>query len=376
MKARKILFVNLSSTQFGGGEVYLLNLLRHFRERAEVAVACARENGLMLERVRALGVRHREFPLGYRHLPGVVRSLAEWQAEEGFDLVHANGRRSQLSAALLAGRTGVPVVGADLVATLTWSGRPAEVAQNLVAALVNRLVAVPRMKRIVVLCEHMRQESLRWLRIPPERLVTVYNAVDPDHFAPQPPGAELKRSLGFPAESPVIGCSARLVPHKGQGLLVEAVARLRRSDLRVLLIGDGPDEEDLRRRIAALGLEPQFHLMDFPLDLRPYLALVDVLVLPSSSEGLPTALLQGMAMERPVVGTDVQGIPEVIRDGVNGRLFPLGDADALADRLRELLDSPDRRAEMGREGRRRVLEDFSLSRMLERLEAVYDQALA
>lgn len=369
MPRRKLLFLNLSSRQFGGGEVYLLNLLRHFRERDEVFVACAAENGLMLERVRELGVAHEAMPLGYRTLPAVVRRLQALHAERAFDLVHANGRRSQLFGALLARRTGLPVVGADLVATLDWTGSPAAILQNLVAAIVNRLVAVPAMRRIVVLTEHMRRESLRWLRVPPGRLVTVPNAVDPDFFAPRPPDPELRAALGIPSGAPVVLCSARLVEHKGHRLLLDALDRL--PEVFPLLIGDGPLEGDLRARLAG---RPHA-LLDFPPDLRPYYALADAVALTSRQEGLPTALLQAMAMERPVVGTDVQGIPEVVRPGENGWLVPLGRPEVLAERLGALLQDRELRARMGRRGRELVLERFSLPGMLQRLEEVYASAL-
>lgn len=369
MPRRKLLFLSLSSRQFGGGEVYLLNLLRHFRERDDVFVACARENDLMLERVRGLGLSCEAMPLGYRTLPAVVRRLEALHADHGFDLVHANGRRSQLFGALLARRTGLPVVGADLVATLDWTGSPAAILQNLLAAIVNRAVAVPRMKRILVLTEHMRQESLRWLRVPPDRIVTVPNAVDPAWFHPLAPDPDLRSSLGIPADAPVVLCSARLVEHKGHALLIDAMARVPGAWL--LLIGDGPLEADLRARLAGRP----YTLRDFPLDIRPYYALADVVALTSRQEGLPTALLQAMAMERPVIGTDVQGIPEVVRPGENGWLVPLRRPDVLAERLRSLLADPALRLRMGRRGREIVLEKFSLPRMLARIDEIYADVL-
>lgn len=349
--------------------MYLLNLLRHFRERDDVFVACAAENELMLERVRTLGLAHEAMPLGYRTLPAVTRRLQALHARHRFDLVHANGRRSQLFGAILARRTGLPLVGADLVATLDWTGSPVAVLQNLVAALVNRLVAVPAMQRIVVLTEHMRQESLRWLRVPAERVVTVHNAVDTEWFQPREPDPALRDALGIPAGAAVVLCSARLVEHKGHRLLLEAMDRL--PHVFPLLIGDGPLEGELRARLAG---RPHA-LLDFPPDIRPYYALADVVALTSRQEGLPTALLQAMAMERPVIGTDVQGIPEIVSPGRNGFLVPLGRPDLLVERLQELLADPALRRRMGAAGRQRVLEGFSLPRMLTRLEEVYAEAM-
>lgn len=378
MNSTRLLFLSLSSTQFGGGEVYLLNLLRHFRQTHPVAVALAAENELMLTRVRELDVPYRTFSLSYRALRRTVADLAAWHRQEPFHLVHANGRRSQLFGAELARHTGLPLVGADLVAPITWSGPLWPFLKNAGAALLNRLVAEPRLTRRVVLCEFMRRESIRWLRVDPSRTVTVYNAVDPDFFAPRPRDVELARSLGIPDGAKVVVCSARFVEHKGHRLLIDALHRLhggdRLPDFRAILIGDGPDEAPLRDRVAELGLSEHFVFMPFPPDIRPYMALGDVGVLTSREEGMPTALLQLMAMERPVIGTDTQGIPEVVASGENGWLTPLGRPDVLAEKLLHLLEHPEEAQRMGSNGRARVLANFSLRKMYADYEAVYRAA--
>ena len=379
-RRRKILVLSLSSTQFGGGEVWLLHVLRHLRDKHDLFVACARENKRMIERVDALGIPFIELPLGYRHVPSGVSRLARWHALEGFDLVYANGRRSQLFGALLAHRADLPVVGGDLLLNLPWSGGLGAIARNLLATAINRLVAVPRMTTIITICEFVRQELVGPLRVAPDKVVTIVNAVDAHHFAPQPRDESLARGLGIPSGAPVVCCSARLVPHKGQEVLIDAVEMLRRSpggpDAWVVLIGDGPDEARLRRKIAATGASDRYRIIDFPADIRPYYALADVVVLASREEGMPTALLQAMAMERPVVGTEAQGIPEAIRHGENGFLFPMDETPALAARIGEVLADPTRAAEMGRAGRRRVLADFRLDTMLARIEEVFERARA
>jgi glycosyltransferase involved in cell wall biosynthesis len=97
----------------------------------------------------------------------------------------------------------------------------------------------------------------------------------------------------------------------------------------------------------------------------------DVFVLPSESEAFPNAILEGMAAGLPVVAASVGGIPELVADGVSGRLVPPGDADALARALTELLDFPDRAADFGRAGRRRIEETYSFDRMVGQFETLY-----
>ena len=355
--------------------MYLLNLLRHFGQQHQVSAALAVENCLMIERVRELGVPFRTYSLSYRGVSKVSRQLAEWHRGRCFDVIHANGRRSQFFGSWLQRRTGLPMVGADLVATLSTGGPWREALKNLTAAWINRWLVIPRMQRLIVLCEFMRRQSLEQLRVPAEKVVTVYNGVDHRHFSPADAEPGL---LPIEPERLVVVCSARFVPHKGHRVLIEAVDQLRqRLDLpfSVLLIGDGPEEAALRSEVAQRGLQDLFLWMEFPPDIRPYLARASLVVLPSFQEGVPTALLQGMAMARPVVGTDLQGIPEIVEHDWNGLTFPAGDAGRLAHHLQTLLSSPETRIRMGQRGRQRLLERFTLERMLDRIEQLYGQAI-
>ncbi|NDD28040.1 MAG: glycosyltransferase family 1 protein [Proteobacteria bacterium] len=375
---RRILFLSLSSTQFGGGEVFLFHLVRHALASCDVFVACAAENRLLVERMRDLDVSLIEMPLSYRQVPAGVRRLVAWHARERFDLVYANGRRSQLFGSFVARRTGLPMVGADLIVHLPWSGGVLAFTRNLLASLLNRVVAVPWAVRIITICEFVRQELVRRFRVSPEKVVTVWNAVDAEHFAPQAADASFAASRGIAPDAAVVVCSARLVEHKGQAVLIDAIDRLRRQgrfDGWLVLIGDGPDEARLRARIAGTSAPHRCIITDFPMDIRPWYARADVVVLASREEGLPTALLQAMSMARPVVGTNVQGIPESVTHGENGLLVPVDDPAELSEALARVLADREAAVRMGEAGRQRVLRDFRLEIMLARFDAVLDDAM-
>jgi glycosyltransferase involved in cell wall biosynthesis len=159
----------------------------------------------------------------------------------------------------------------------------------------------------------------------------------------------------------------RAAEAKGQPLLIEAMAELRQRgvEARLTVVGDGPLLGELRAQVRREGLEDRVTLTGAVGQdrIRDYYERADVFALSSFAEGLPTVLVEALAMEVPVVTTWVMGVPELVEDGVSGLLVPPGRADALANALERLLaESPQRRAGMGQAGRRKVGGEFALDR--------------
>ncbi|WP_432547377.1 glycosyltransferase [Kineococcus sp. SYSU DK004] len=204
------------------------------------------------------------------------------------------------------------------------------------------------------------------------KLGLVRMAVDADRFA----DASAERA-GRPAGPLRVLFVGRLVPEKGPALLLDAVARLRRAepglDLRVRVVGSGPLAGDLAQQVAREGLGDVVDLVG-PLgneELPAQYAWADVFCLPSFAEGVPVVLMEAMATALPVVTTRIAGVPELVRDGVDGRLVTAGRVDALVDALREVaLAGPEERRERGAAGRRHVVEEFSPDLNTRRLREV------
>jgi glycosyltransferase involved in cell wall biosynthesis len=154
--------------------------------------------------------------------------------------------------------------------------------------------------------------------------------------------------------------------------LIDALARLReRSGWRLAIAGRGEEEPRLRAQAATLGIGDRVHLLGFRDDVADILAAGDVFTMPSLSEGLPLALVEGMSFGLPVVVTRVGGVPEVVTDGVEGLIVPPSDAGALAAALEALLQDPARRQQMGAAARTRAIRDYALSTMADRYERLY-----
>lgn len=213
----------------------------------------------------------------------------------------------------------------------------------------------------------------------------VHNGVDAARFAgPFPPPAAVRAQYGLPPEGHLVVLPGRVNGWKGQVLLVEAVARRRRAfegRTRFLLVGDPPPAQDhhgdaLRRRVAELGVGDLVRLAPFTEDLPALLAAADLCVVPSTRpEPFGLVAIEAMAVGTPVVAAGHGGVVEAVVDGVTGALVPPRDAEALAERVRALLDAPRLRARMGLAARRRVAERFTAAHHTTRLLALHDRLL-
>jgi sugar transferase (PEP-CTERM/EpsH1 system associated) len=246
--------------------------------------------------------------------------------------------------------------------------------RKIMRSFVHRYIAVSKD------LEHWLTESVG---VRPERLRQIYNGVDHDRFSPE----TVKPLALMPAhwlgvdDMLVIGTVGRLTPVKDQKTLLRAVAGLRESHpglyqrLRVLMVGDGPLKGELAESLAQLELEPITWLPGDREDVPELLALMDVFVLPSLAEGVSNTVLEAMASGLPVVATAIGGNLELVEDGFNGRLVPVGDSLALGQALVPLLENEGERARQGANARQRVCQRFDWERTVDAYVSVYDELL-
>ena len=205
--------------------------------------------------------------------------------------------------------------------------------------------------------------------VPAARLTTIPNGVDTAYF--QPPVAPA-------AGPPRVLCVARMVPDKDHHTLLAAFGLTARDhpEAELWLVGDGPRLAAIQELARTLSISERVTFLSPRQDLRPLLQQATLLVLASRTEALPNVVLEAMAAGLPVVATRVGGVPEMVVPGLTGWLVPPGDAPALAAALSQVLGDRDTRRAMGRAGRERALQDFSLEVMTRRYEDLLDRLLA
>ncbi|MBI3802815.1 MAG: glycosyltransferase family 4 protein [Nitrospirae bacterium] len=346
-----------ASLAWGGQEIRILTEAKGFVKRGHTVVVAAPPDALIFARAQEAGLPTEAVPMQKSGYPAAVKGLLEVIEKHQIDLVHTHSSRDSwlgLFAARFSGRRP------RLIRTRHLS---TPVGRSWLSTWLYR-----RPDRIITTGEATRRLLIEESGLAPERIISIPTGVDLGHFQPVPPAA------GVPA----VGMVAFLRDWKGHTYFIDAAREVLRKmpEAAFYIVGDGPEEERLRSLLDRINLTDRIEMLGYQTDIRAVLSRLDIVVLTSyANEGVPQSLLQAMAMEKPVIGTTVGGIPEVIEEGVNGYLIPPRDSDACAAKILELIQQPALRAAMGRAGRARVEKEFSFDRMLDQVETVYHAAL-
>jgi glycosyltransferase involved in cell wall biosynthesis len=348
-----------ASTMFGGPERQMLGLAHHLPTEYRTNFISFAEGGrcrAFLAEVKRCGFDGEALGHDTPRLFKAARELAERLADAGADVVCCHGYKANLVGRLAARRLEIPAVAVSR----GWTGESPRVR------LYERLDRWHlRWMDHVVCVSHAQARRVRQCGVEAARISVMHNAIRVSRLSRLDwPWAQARRRLeGLFTWTPaiILGAAGRLSPEKGFDLFVRAAKRLSPSYKKVgfVLFGDGTLRQRLARQVQAAGLETRLVLAGHRTDLDSLLPGLDGLVLPSWTEGLPNVVLEAFAASVPVVATAVGGTPEVVDDAVSGLLVPAGDAIALADACRELIDTPTRRRAMGRAGRKKVLARFT-----------------
>ena len=210
-------------------------------------------------------------------------------------------------------------------------------------------------------------------------IATILNGIDSRRFSrDRSREREVRTALGLTAKDVVIGAVGRLEPQKRFDLLLDAFAALnaRRPETRLVIVGDGSQRAALEAQRQALKLDGSCVLLGHVTDVAPAHHAFDLFVQSSDYEGTPHAVLEAMALETPIVATDVGGTAELVEDGVHGRIVPPGDIDVLNGAIEALLADRARTTAMAANARRRVENELSFESRVRRVEAIYEEIAA
>jgi glycosyltransferase involved in cell wall biosynthesis len=299
----------------------------------------------------ALPMRH---PLDLRGLAALHRLLRD----RGVALVHTHSSVDSWLGTIAAKSLGKPVVRSRHVSIPILRRR----------ALVYRLA-----DRVVTSGEAVRR-AVAAAGVPAARIVSVPAGVDTERFHPGVSGKAVRDELGIADGQPFVGLVANIRGSKGHTVFLEAARHVleRRPDVRFAIVGDGVGYDDVRARVRELGLEVRVLMTGFRRDIPEVMAALDVLVLPSiKSEATSQVIPQALAVGTPVAASAAGGIPEIVRDGVTGRLVPPGDPAALADAVLALLTDREGALAMARAGQALVLARYTVEAVMQRTTAIY-----
>lgn len=243
--------------------------------------------------------------------------------------------------------------------------------------LANRLL-LRRHDGVIAVAASVKKALVGNEGIPAARIRVIYNGIDPAPFVAACEDSELRQrvrqELGLIDQIAIIQV-ARLDPLKDHATAIAAVERLEQHNVRLLIVGDGPEKERIRRRIEESPVPERFQLVGYRQDIPALLAAADIFLLSSVSEGLPVTVLEAMAAGLPVVATTVGDLPEVIHPGDTGCLVSPGQVAPMQEVLSLLCRSASERSKLGRAGRALVLTKFTEAKMHAAYRAVIQETL-
>ncbi len=293
--------------------------------------------------------------------PACFRRILRIAESDHFDVVVGNRAISWPMAGMIAAKVGIPYI-------IRAGGRPANPLTRPMLLALHTFFPPPAM--FLANCEAVRAPIAGWFDCPSDILL---NGIDPNRYSPRDL-APSRRVFNLP-EGPVVGMAARPAPEKGFDFFakVARATQQRVPDVTFVVAGEHVTRAAYEHRMDKLGLDHCVRFLGHVGDMGPFYGSCDVVVLTSprvSIEGSPNALLEAMATARPVVATNVGGVPELVRHGVDGFLVDPEDVEGFAEHVSLLLGHPGLRAEMGAAGRRRVLESYRTENVVDHLAGI------
>jgi glycosyltransferase involved in cell wall biosynthesis len=354
----------------GGPETLIASMARHIdRSRFEPALVVLRREGVP----ESPHLSAEQLPIsrtdigwsGVTAAPLTAMKLRRLVQQRGALILHTHDMRANLVAWLLKRTHHIRWVAH----VHGWLGPTQTGKWRWYEALDQRLV---RGADLVVVGSSAAMRDVKAVGV--RSVAVVPNAIEiPPVEAWKREAAEARSALNLGSDTIAAGIVGRVHPGKGHRFLLQAIARLRSCgrDIRGIIVGDGPDLGTMRGLAAELGIADAVHFAGFRTNATPLVRAMDIFVAPSLKESMPLAVLEAMALGRPVVASRTGDLPLIIEDGYNGLLVPPGDPDAIADAIDKLARSRELRATLGEQARRTVESQFSAETMSRKLEAIY-----
>ncbi len=365
-RVRTILYLSTSSGP-GGAEQVISNLASALDPQKYRAILCLFRPGWIQERSERRGVKTYILP---------TKGMMDWRwgiqfrkllLREQVSLIHAHEFDANVQSAAVAAIAGLPLVATVHGKNYFWERFRRRLAYRWVS----------RCATMVAVSHNLKEFLVEKVGISPDRIKVLYNGVGVPPSSVKNDVSECRSELGVAQGSRVVGVVGNLYAVKGHQYLIEGIPAVLEKcpNTSFIFAGRGELEMVLKDQVHRLGLEERVHFLGLRQDIPRILAILDIFVLPSLSEGLSMAILEAMMAGKPVIATRVGGNPEIVVEGETGFLVPPGDTKALALSIVTLLMNRQQADQFGARGKSRAEENFSLRAMVGAYQSLYDECL-
>jgi len=360
----------IDGLELGGAEVLLYDLITRLPPDEFRVSVCYFEPGPLEDDFFKLGIPVARFPWSRPVDPALMLRLSGLMRSDPPQIVHTHLFKSDFNGRLAARLSGVPSVVTTLHSCNDWARTFRGWLYGINSHLADKIIAVS---------DEVYDFALRYMHTPKSKTVSIPNGIPVDRFKKNQSAREAFRSeFNISADAPLIGIVAALVPVKDHMSFLEAARRIHQTapQARFVIVGDGPLRAALTDKAAELGLGETVIFCGNRRDIPAVMSALDVLVFSSTVEGLPVALLEGMAASCPVVATTAGGMRGVVVDNETGILVPPSKPDALADACLRLVSNPQLARQMGQAGYERAESRYSIDAMMKQTIDLYRQLSA
>lgn len=357
----------ITDMKIGGAGRWLLNFLKNY-DRSQLDMIVAIPQGSMLrEEIAALNIKTIEIPgIGDKSLDwGSVSAFRKLFNTEKPQIVHTHASLSARIAAMLAGVKAI--VHTKHCLDQLKTGLKKTVAAGINNQLSSKIIAVSQAVGKNLLDAGIEQGKIK----------VIYGGIEEIKRLPKEEVDQIRSAYGIEEKDVVFGMVARLAAVKGHKYLIQAAEQVlkQRDNIKFLLAGTGPLEEQLKKMVSDMGIQDKVIFTGFIKDIERIYNIIDVNVITSTSEALCLSLVEGMSLSKPMIGTDVGGVPELVISGETGLLVPAEQAKALEEAILKLADDSSLRDVMGRNAREMMQEKYSASAMAAEISRLYGEVV-
>lgn len=361
----------------GGAQTLLLDLLKDWdNEKYRVYVCALKAPGVLDKQAKAQGLTISYFDRR-KYDPRKILDLTKFIRKNKIQIVHTH-----LLGASIVGRIAATICRVPIVIVHDHSGFPMlsnipSVYSRLLRMMDKPLTYVT--DRVIAVSYSVKELRVKRGLPDKNKVIVIHNGIDINKFNGNLYDREKARgSLSIGVADVVVGVVGRLSPEKGLECFLEAAAKVSRkcTESKFIIVGDGPCKTILEEKAREWGISDKVIFTGFSGDVPQLLSAMDVFVSSSLFEPFGIAILEAMSMSKPVVATNVGGIPEMIISDVTGILVPPNDAEALYTAIIQLLNDPDKRNMFGQNGRKRIEEYFATQVLVNKLVKLYDELVA
>ncbi len=375
VKKISVLYV-VENTSYGGGERGFGQLFSAINRDHFLPYIAAHPGGILEDQAREKGVKFFQIDMHRKFNLKTISKISDIITEHKINIAHSMGSRADFFVRMACRK----MHDVQIISTIAMliEGYDVNLFRKAIYRLADRYSS-KFVSHFIAVSKALKTRLILERKIPIEKISVIYNGVELDKYNPGPNDSNgLRHSFGIETDCAVVGTIGRLVYQKGFEYFIEAAKLISKKNfnIRFVVVGHGPEEKNLKKKVERAGISQIFIFAGQRFDIPQLLGIFDIFVLPSVLEGLPRVVIEAMAMGKPIVATDIEGVREELIHDRTGLIVPVKNPKALSEAVNSLLDNEIGAIQMGNEARKSAEKRFDLNKTVFNIERLYERLLS